>query len=165
MTDVTRACLRFCHALLRQRITREEYDSALVYALAVLGVKENGWRGPDASLPILSDMVKVSRFLVVQQGLELEANVELASNEFVGCLTWVRRMMDEYMVRGSHLPMQWMLDLRTYGMKIHFNTTTEGHTDWHGDVVLYKKTQFSMADFRGMVYGLVAERGGSCGRS
>jgi superfamily II DNA helicase RecQ len=157
LTDVQRACLRFCVALLRQRITRKEYDSVLVCALAILGVKDDGWRGPDEYPPILSAMVKVSRFLVIQQGLEFEAMEDPASNEFVGCLTWVQRMMDQFMVRGSHGPMQWMLDLRTYGMKIYFNTTAEGHIDWHGDTVLYKKIQFSMADFRGMVHDLVAE--------
>ena len=157
LTDAQRACLRFCYELLRERITRKEYDSVVVCALAVLGVKEQGWRGPDEYPPILSAMVKVSRFLVVQQGLELEAGEEPASNEFVGCLTWVQRMMDEFMVRGSHGPMQWILDLRTYGMKIYFNTTADGHIDWDGNTVLYKKIQFSMADFRGMVHGLVAE--------
>ena len=157
LTDVQRACLQFCYELLRERITRKEYDSAIVCALAVLGVKEQGWRGPDEYPPILSAMVKVSRFLVVQQGLELEAGENPASNEFVGCLTWVQRMMDEFMVRGSHGPMQWILDLRTYGMKIYFNTTADGHIDWDKDTVLYKKIQFSMADFRGMVHGLVAE--------
>lgn len=87
LTDVQRACLRFCYELLRERITRKEYDSALVCALAVLGVKEQGWQGPDEYPPILSAMVKVSRFLVVQQGLELEADEDPASDEFVGCLT------------------------------------------------------------------------------
>ena len=53
--------------------------------------------------------------------------------------------------------MQWMLDLRTYGMKIHYNTTTDGHIDWQGDLVLYNKIQFTMSEFRCMVHGLVAE--------
>ncbi|KAI0568053.1 hypothetical protein Alg215_12389, partial [Pyrenophora tritici-repentis] len=44
-----------------------------------------------------------------------------------GCLQLVQKMMDRFMVRGSHSPMQWMLDLRTYGLKIHYNTTTRGH--------------------------------------
>ena len=59
------------------------------------------------------------------------------------------------MVRGSHGPMQWMLDLRTYELKIHYNTTAEGHIDWVGDQVLYKQVQFSMPDFRDMVHGFV----------
>ncbi|KAG9375569.1 hypothetical protein A1F94_013858 [Pyrenophora tritici-repentis] len=47
--------------------------------------------------------------------------------------------------------MQWMLDLRTYGLKIHYNTTTRGHVEWtNGDELLYKELHFSMAQFRGM---------------
>jgi hypothetical protein len=65
-----------------------------------------GWRGPDEYPPILSAMVKVSRFLVIQQGLELEAMEEPAGNEFVGCLRWVQRMMDQFMIRDSHGAMQ-----------------------------------------------------------
>jgi hypothetical protein len=51
----------------------------------------------------------------------------------------MQRMMDQFMMRDSHGAMQWMLALRTYGMKIHFNTTAQGHIDWHGDIVLYKQ--------------------------
>ena len=161
MTDAHRACLQFCHELLQQRITKKEYDSVLVCALAVLGVKSDGWMGADQYPPILSAMIKISRFMVVQQALEYEQDEEEDENRhgrpLVGCLNWVKRMMDEFMVRGSHSPMQWMLDLRTYGMKIHFNTTADGHIDWQGDLVLYKKIQFTMTQFRGMIHGLVAE--------
>ena len=62
------------------------------------------------------------------------------------------------MVRGSHSLMQWMLDLRTYGLKIHYNTTSRGHVKWVGlDEILYKDLQFNIAQFRGMVHGLVTE--------
>jgi len=37
--------------LLNRNITRKEYDSALVCALAVLGVKENGWKGQSSIRP------------------------------------------------------------------------------------------------------------------
>ena len=40
-------------------------------ALAVLGVKEDGWKGPEQYPPILSAVIKVARFIVVQQALEL----------------------------------------------------------------------------------------------
>lgn len=50
-----------------------------------------------------------------------------------------------------------MLDLRTYGMKIHYSNTTPGHVGWAGpDQLLYKDLQFSMGDFRGFVHGLVS---------
>jgi hypothetical protein len=42
LSRLQKACLEFCIALLDHRITRQEYDSLLVCALAVLGVKEEG---------------------------------------------------------------------------------------------------------------------------
>jgi hypothetical protein len=54
--------------------------------------------------------------------------------------------------------MQWMLDLRTYGLKIHYNTTSRGHVEWTGgDELLYKGLQFNMAQFRSMVHRLATE--------
>jgi hypothetical protein len=78
-----------------------------------------------------------------------------------GCLYWVTEMMDRFMVRGSQSPMQWMLDLRMYGLKIHYNTTAVGHVGWKGgDELLYKNVQFTMAEFRAMVHGLVMKAQG-----
>ncbi|KAI1670755.1 hypothetical protein L13192_06271, partial [Pyrenophora tritici-repentis] len=160
------------HAIL----TRREYDSPLVCALAVLGVKEDGWKGPEQYPPILSAVIKIARFMVVQKGLEMSGPEEDSGDETddlddsayesgpsqrrrpKGCLQLVQKMMDRFMVRGSHSPMQWMLDLRTYGLKIHYNTTTRGHVEWtNGDELLYKELHFSMAQFRGMVHGLASE--------
>jgi hypothetical protein len=166
--------------LLDHRITRREYDSLLVCALAVLGVKEEGWKGLEQYTPILSAVIKTARFMVVQQGLELSgadlADPQNDSDEETddfdnsaydsgpslrrrpkGCLQLVQQMMDRFIVRGSHGLMQWMLDLRTYGLKIYYNITSRGHVEWTGDELLYKELHFSMAQFRGMVYGLASE--------
>jgi len=179
LTAIQRACLEFCIQLLNQTISRKEYDSALICALAVLGVKEGGWKGPELYPPILSAVIKVARFMIVQQALELSEPFQ--EDEFngdsgydsdssadsapapaparkPGCLGFVAKMMDKFMVRGSHSPMQWMLDLRTYGLKIHYNTTSAGHVEWKGyDELLYKDLHFTMPQFRGMVHGLVTE--------
>ena len=40
-----------------------------------------------------------------------------------GCIDIVTRMVDGYMLRKSHGPMEWMLDMRTYGMKTMFSST------------------------------------------
>ncbi len=174
LTKVQKACLDFCMALLNQQITRKEYDSPLMCGLAVLGVKVDGWMGADQYPPVLFAMIKISRFMMIQQALEMsqhgsdneessssDSSSELAEegNAIVsqGCLSHVRQMMDKFMVRGSHDPMQWMLNLRTYGLKIHYNTTSEGHIDWVGNQILYKSIQFSMSEFRGMIHGLVGE--------
>ncbi len=175
LTKIQKACLNFCIELLNQSITRKEYDSALVCALAVLGVKEGGWKGPEQYPPILSTVIKVARFMVVQQALELsepfkddgfdsdsayesDDGSSLSRQGRKGCLQFVEEMMDKFMVRGSHGPMQWMLDLRTYGLKIHYNTTSRGHVEWMGyDELLYKDLHFNMAQFRSMIHGLATE--------
>lgn len=48
------------------------------------------------------------------------------------------------MVRGTHNPMEWMPDLRSYRMKIVFDTTQDGHMEWNGDLVLNREIQFTM---------------------
>jgi hypothetical protein len=124
LSRIQKACLRFCIALLDQRITRKEYDSPLVCALTVLGVKEEGWKGAEQYPPILSAMIKVARFMVVQQGLELADLIDESNNDEPdddsayksdprrqlqrpkGCLQLVQQMMDKFMVRSSHGPMQ-----------------------------------------------------------
>lgn len=46
-------------------------------------------------------------------------------------------MTDIFMIRGSHSAIQWMLDRRAYGMKIHYTSTAEGQIDWSGDQIRY----------------------------
>jgi hypothetical protein len=69
---------------------------------------------------------------------------------------WLRLMVDTFIVRGTNGPIQWLLDLRTYGKKVFFNTPSEGHIGWKGeDELLYKQIHFTMGDFRGIVHSLV----------
>jgi hypothetical protein len=124
-------------------------------------------------------VIKTARFIVVQQGLELsgadlpdpqDSDKETDNNNNSayesgpsprrcpkGCLQLVQQMMDQFMVRGSHRLMQWMLDLRTYGLKIYYNTTSRGHIEWTSDKLLYKELHFSIAQFCGIVYRLASE--------
>src|SRR5437762_2154024 len=99
--------------------------------------EENNGRKVTEQYPkILTAIIKVARFMVVQKALELsepfkedelEDNSRYDSDDSSnsgstshaqqpcrkGCLQFVQDMMDKFMVRGSHGPMQWMLDLRT----------------------------------------------------
>jgi hypothetical protein len=111
--------------------------------------------------------------MVVQQALELSELLDDTLDEDSayesdsgcypqrwpkGCLQFVQEIIDKFMVRGSYGLMQWMLDLRTYGLKIHYNTTSRGHVEWTGgDELLYKGLQFNMAQFCSMVHGLESE--------
>ena len=51
----------------------------------------------------------------------------------------VRQMIDQFMIRDSHDSMQWMLNLRTYELKIHYNTISESHVNWVENTILYKQ--------------------------
>jgi len=179
MSELQRACLSFCIELLNQTIHNREYDMALVCALAALGVSPSGrgFRGADTYPSIISAIIKVAHFMVIQHAEQLAQPT--TNEQFSACSSpcefedsgyeseetpapggrrgrssfeWVRRMMDGFMVRGCGSPMQWMLDLRSYGMKIAFNTTSAGHVSWRdGDTLEYKAAKFNMAEFRGMV--------------
>lgn len=191
MSEIQKACLAFCVELLNQRIHNREYDMALICATAVLGVHptRGGFRDPESYPPILSAIIKVAHFMIVQQAEQLACSEE--DNEFFSpcnspcdfedsgyesnggddndirrshkrrrnhrqsSFQWVNKMMNEFMVRGTGSPIQWILDLRTYGLKIHYNTTAIGHVNWKDKYVLeYKTLRFSMDQFRGMVHDL-----------
>ena len=194
LSGLPEACLWFCLMLLGQIVKKTEYESPMICALAVLGMKPGGWKDVHEYPPILSEVIKISRFMVVQAGYqsapkedEREEEEESGGDDEEegegeregeggeqsevesrrgngreggmekeqSCLEWVTGFMDEFMVRGCQSPVQWMLDLRTYGLKIHYNTTGEGHVAWDGDRILYKSIQFTMDEFRTMVYSLI----------
>ena len=65
-------------------------------------------------------------------------------------------MVDKFIVRGTYSPIQWILDLRTYGLKVHYNSTTPGHVAWiNQDQLLYKELNFTIGEFKGFIHGLV----------
>ncbi|KAK6365036.1 hypothetical protein LTR81_028063, partial [Elasticomyces elasticus] len=199
---VHRACLRFCIELMNQTIHNQEYDMAMVCATAVLGVHaQHGFRNPESYPPILSSIIKVARFMIIQQAEEIAQPTE-DDSQYSPCASsmqfesdadsgydsedrspvrrqrgqaqhsrpaghvvppttsfgWVQHMVRTFMARGTAGPIQWLLDLRTYGLKIHYNTTAIGHVNWKDKHTLeYKNIAFTMDQFRGMVHQVVAD--------
>ena len=154
-------CLRFCIALLGRRTRGREYELPLIGAMAVLGIKPGGWRSPSEYPPIMSKVIKISRFMVIQQAYqqvdEDHEDREYNEDDEPDLLRYVTRMTDAFMIRGSQCSMQWILDRRAYGMKIHYTSTAEGHIDWVGDQIRYKGIEFDMDQLRSMVDGLVGQ--------
>ena len=70
LNSIQTACLSFCIALLDQQQIHNDYESAMVCALAVLGVKDPGWKGVDQYPPILSKVIKIARFMVVHRAFD-----------------------------------------------------------------------------------------------
>jgi hypothetical protein len=71
MTLLETACLNFCIKLLNQKTKVHKYKSLLVYIIAVLSCSEQGWCDADSYLLILSCVLKVARFLIMQKVLWL----------------------------------------------------------------------------------------------
>ncbi|KAE8155519.1 hypothetical protein BDV40DRAFT_306924, partial [Aspergillus tamarii] len=94
MSELEQACLGFCIELLNQTYHAQEYESVLICAMAVLGRGEFGWRDPESYPPILSRVIKVARFMIVQQALWLDPNaVQIIETwqQPQRCAEWVLR--------------------------------------------------------------------------
>lgn len=72
LAAIDAACLDFCIELLNQRTRVEDYECALICALAVQGRGEAGWRDADSYPPILSRIMKIARFMIVHKAMRLD---------------------------------------------------------------------------------------------
>ncbi|KAJ5563151.1 hypothetical protein N7461_001912 [Penicillium sp. DV-2018c] len=71
---------------------------------------------------------------------------------------WVSGMVNKFMVRGTHSPIQWMLDRRLYGMTTCLNSTVPEHVTWMDfDRLCYKELTFTMRDFKSFVHQVVSD--------
>jgi superfamily II DNA helicase RecQ len=155
LTSLQRAGLGFCIALLNQQARTNEYECALLAPLAILGLTQDGWKGPDQYTSLLSAVIKTARYLVVQRALLHDTTSEPSVS--TSPLSYVSEMMNAFMLRGTVGPFHWMLELRAYGMNVNFQTTAPGRIDWIGDQILYRDLQISMPEFRSFVHGLTHE--------
>ena len=100
----------FCLSLLDQRVRSTEYESPLVCALALQSITAAGWRECGRYTKILSAVIKLSQFIVVQTAIIADAdavrhNTHQAAPEG-RCLESVTEIIDKFMVRGTNGPMQ-----------------------------------------------------------
>ncbi|KAL6714225.1 hypothetical protein ACLMJK_007647, partial [Lecanora helva] len=70
LSRIEKALLFFLLSLLDRKSDEDEYELPLVDALAVLGLEENGFRGPDFYSSILSSILKISKFFVLRFAFE-----------------------------------------------------------------------------------------------
>lgn len=213
------ACLEFCISLLNAAFKKDEYDLALVCALAILGRRTSGWKDEESYPPILSKVIKISRFMVLYRALlldpkakqilrhlhgraqstdfwEVETPLEIPDislldsrqttpsedpelpsydSDYSGSdpdlpathmqraktqhsfREWLTNMMNQFMLRGTFSPLEYMLDIRSYGLKVHYSTTAEGYINWIShDELSYQHLTFSLGDLRACVHGLTS---------
>jgi len=177
LSRLEKALLDFSLSLLDHISSRDEYDLPFIGALAVLGLDRNGFRGPDSYPSILSSILKISRFLVLRYSFEDSTTPNLDDDDddddesstlstpdrlFSGLdlgngpLDRVKVLVDRFLIRGSNTPINWLLDLRNYGLKIARTSTSPGYIDWDGETILYGSISFSISNFRSFLHGLTS---------
>jgi hypothetical protein len=68
---IQREILRLCIALLNHPLQDNEYKSAIISGLAVLGIRDDdGWLDAEDYTPKYSAVIKLARLMVVQEGYE-----------------------------------------------------------------------------------------------
>ena len=169
--EMEEACLRFWLTMFDHELKAGEYESGIISALAVLGLspEKEGWSTPMNYTPILSAVVTIIRGLVVYKawlthqnaiqagvegGMEEREAREQAPSIFEEVKEMVQRFMTLTMFDGMPSPMDRILHIRTYGMKIRFSTKGEGRVSWKGEEICIDKTSFSMEELRSVVHGL-----------
>lgn len=164
--------LRFVLHLLDHPLGDNEYTSALISAMAVMGIDANsGWISPLLYTPKQAAVVSVSRMLVLYgatqmrkteiaqleaEGIDHDEAEEKAHSHFDCVQQMTNRFMTLTSYNGQPTPMDAILRLKAYGMKIRFNTSAEGVIDWVDDTLLYGHIRFSMPQLRSMIHGVIA---------
>jgi hypothetical protein len=150
------------------------YDSIIISALAVMGLDEGGgWVPVMNYTPVYSAVVKVARYLVLYQSiLERQGQVrqlsqwgskQQAEEDAEGLFQIVRRKVRRFMVRmpegedAQPLPMNWIINTRTYGMRIRYTTPASETIDWCGDQIIHGRVRIRMSEISDMLHGLVGQ--------
>ena len=166
------ACLVFWIAMFDHELRGNEFKSGIINGLAVLGIdaQSGSWKAALNYTPILSTIATVMRALVVcrswqirQQsiqsgvatGLSLEEAADTARSVVEGVDKLVERFTALRKFGGRISPMDRILHMRTYGIKIRMTTKADRTVSWEGGSILVNKIKFSMDDIRTVVHGLL----------
>ena len=164
-------CLHFWMTMFDHELKASEYESGIISALAVLGLdtEKGGWMPAENFTPLLSAIVTVTRAMVVytahkhregaiqegvQRGFDQRAAEEQAPSHFEVIRQMVHKFMTLTEFGGIPSPMDRMLHMRTYGMKIRYTTKGVARVSWEGGMVCIDKISFTLGDLRAVVHGL-----------
>ena len=161
MGRIQREILELCIALLNHPLKDNEYKSAIISGLAVLGIRDDdGWLDAEDYTPKYSAVIKLARLMVVQKAYEereaaikqleeRQLTADEARERATSYYYFIRRLTHQFMTMAHDgkdpTPMQWIFKSRSYGFKIRYTTTAEGCIQWIGDNVLYQQLRFGMS--------------------
>ena len=171
--ELEEALALFWAAMLDHKLVDQEFQSGLISGLAVQGLdtEDCGWQDALNYTPKLAAIVTVSKALVVyiawknkqddiqegvKQGLEMKEAEENAGQVIDGVQEMTRRMLSFAEFTGRQTPMDRILHMKTYGMKVRFSVKGHARVDWKDGFheISIDYTSFTMGDLRNVVHGL-----------
>lgn len=172
-SDLEWAVAIFWGSMLDHQLLDSEFESGLISALAVHGLDtdSNGWAEAKLCTPKLSAIVTFSRALVVyiawyirqmdiREGVGSGLTEAEAQHNARGIFPQVQEMVRKFMclvsLDGKPTPLDRILHMRTFGMRIAFITKSEARVSWKGNhnEVSIDQVHFSMGELRTVVHGL-----------
>ncbi|KAH0419399.1 hypothetical protein CcaCcLH18_14383 [Colletotrichum camelliae] len=157
--EVERMCLDAIIAIIKDPYKQSQRESAMIGALAVLGIREDGgWHQATEYTTNYSAVIKDEvEELTATKGAE--AAHEEASSVFYLVRDKVRRFMTRMPGQPDDEPraMNWIYDARIYGMHIRFNTVAPGMVDWSGDWISFRRVQVRVCELAEMFHGVAQE--------
>lgn len=131
-----------CIGLLGHPLQDNEYKSAIISGLAVLGIRDDdGWLDVEDYTLKYSAVIKLTRLMVVQEGYkqrqeaikqleERGSTADEAREEARSYFYFIRRLTHQFMTMAHSgqdpMPMQWIFKSWSYRFKIRYTTTAEG---------------------------------------
>ena len=171
MEELDERCTNFWITMLDHELKDDWHENAMFSALAVMGLdtQNKAWMPAINYTTTLSAVVTVARALVVykaytfnqkkvkqlmEEGLDEKDAKAAVPSVFEVVQKMVHRFMTLTTFGGRPTPMDRILRMRTYGMKIRFTTKAEGRVCWNGEEILIDKISFTMDNIRTVVHGL-----------
>lgn len=90
----------------------------------------------------------------IEDGLTQEMAKEEAPSVFDTVRDLVQRFMTLVSYGGKPSPIDRILHMRTYGLKIRYITKGEARIAWQGERIYIDKISFTIGDIRSVVHGL-----------
>ncbi|KAH7126562.1 hypothetical protein B0J13DRAFT_646665, partial [Dactylonectria estremocensis] len=157
--------------MLDHQFKQSHYDSIILSGLAIMGIDSEGkWIKPAEYTPKYSGIIKVARMLVLYQlYIEREDEVaekmkvieeEQAREEAEGIYRIMQRKSHRFITQVSERDdseptlMDWIYDIRTYGMKIRYATAAGGTIDWRGNMIIYRSVRVTTSQLSEIMHTL-----------
>jgi hypothetical protein len=167
---IDRKSLRLFISLLDHELPNSPYESVVLSALGAMGLRTLGnavtWRQPHEYTGILSAAINISRLLALQQSYEecrqvLNAGTpeekEIAPGLFDSVRSKVLRYLTITSANTKPSPIDWIFEVRAYGMAINRTTSLAADLQWNGEQVRFHKTSFTMTQLIDLVRSLTLE--------